>query len=177
MIIDKELVSQLYRPYFFITGVLDIKANYFKKKIEEGVQNSNLNYKTNVVGEHTSWKFFNRDKNFGILLLQMMDCLDGLNLELGKYYLDDSWGLIEKFGNFTKKHNHDTCYASGVLYINDHHQKLSFPEINQEITPQEGRFVLFSSFLLHYTKRNIQDTPKYAIAFNFKGNTIGDTVE
>ena len=177
MIIDKKIISQIYRPYFFVTGVFDIDAEYFKKRIEEGIQSSNLNYKTNVVGEQTDWKFFTRDKNFGILLLQMMDYIEGLNLELGKYYLDEAWGLIEKFGNFTKKHDHRNMYASGVLYINDHHQKLYFPEINEEITPQEGRFVLFSSFLLHHTTRNVKDTSKYAIAFNFKGQTVGDTLK
>ena len=32
MIIEKEIISQVYRPYFFITGIFDIDAKYFKKK-------------------------------------------------------------------------------------------------------------------------------------------------
>ena len=53
MRIDKEIVSQILRDYIFITGVFDIDSKYFKKRIEEGVQNSSINYKTNVVGKHT----------------------------------------------------------------------------------------------------------------------------
>jgi hypothetical protein len=167
MRIDKEIISKLYREYFFISGILDVDDKYFKKRIDEGVQNSNLNYKTNVMGQQTSWKFFNSDKNFGILLCQMIDYLEGLNCKLDPFCLTDSWGLIERFGEFTNKHNHGPCVISGILYLNDHYQKLHFPQINQEITPKKGRFVLFSSFLDHYTKRNIQNTAKYAISFNF----------
>ena len=176
MIIDKEIISQIYRPYFFITGVFDIDEKYFKKRIEEGIQNSNLNYRTNVYGQHTDWKFFNKDKNFNVLLLQMIDYLEELNIDLDKFYLEDSWGVVLGFGDYTKKHAHGPNYISGVLYLNDHHQKLYFPEINQEITPEKGRFILFSSFLSHYTKRNIQKKEKYAISFNFQVQTMGDLV-
>ena len=167
MIIDKEIISQIYQPYFFATGVWDIDANYFKKRIDEGIQNSNLNYKTNVLGAQTDWKFFNQDKNFGILIIQILDYLEKLNFDLKLCYLAESWGLIEKFGDVTKKHTHSHAYFSGVLYLHDHHQKLYFPEINQEITPQKGRVVLFSSFLKHYTTRNLQEAEKYAVSFNF----------
>ena len=167
MIIDKEIVSKIPWDYAFITGIFDIDAKYFKKRIEEGVQSSNINYKTNVVGQHTEWKFFNNDKKFLTLLFQINDYLENLNIKLCGYHLKEAWGLIENFGEYTKKHDHLPAYLSGSLYINDHYQKLYFPEINQEITPQKGRFVIFSSFLQHYTKRNLRDMLKYAISFNF----------
>ena len=50
--------------------------------------------------------------------------------------------------------------------MNDHPQKLDFPDINESITPEEGRFVMFSSFLNHKAKRNVVEKAKYAIAFN-----------
>ena len=173
MIIEKEIISQVYRPYFFITGIFDIDAKYFKKRIEESVQHSHLNYKTNVKGQQTDWNFFNKDKNFGILIGQILDHLERMNLELESCHLQDAWGLIEKFGDFTAKHNHGSSYFSGVIYLNDHHQKLYFPEINEEVTPKKGRAVIFSSFLQHYTKRNLRDTAKYALSFNFNGDTYG----
>ena len=174
MIIDKEIISQISRDYIFITGVVDIDSEYFKKKIDEGVQTSKINYTTNVRGKHTGWKFFNNDEQFIGLLLQVLDHVDGLNINLKRFYLVDSWGLIEKFGEFTNQHEHAECYLSGVLYLNDHSQKLYFPEIKQEILPQQGRFVLFSSFLSHYTKRNFQSIDKYAISFNFASQTFID---
>ena len=169
MIVDKEIISKTYRDYLFISGIMDINAKYFKKRIDESVHNSNLNlnYQTNVFGKQTGWKFFNNDETFIASLLELLDYIEELNLKLEKFYLEDSWGLIEGFGNYTKKHTHGPSYLSGVLYLNDHHQKLFFPEIKQEITPQKGRVILFSSFLTHYTKRNLTDIKKYAISFNF----------
>ena len=167
MIINKEIISKLYKEYFFITGVFDIDAQYFKKRIDEGIQTTSLDYKTNVMGQQTDWKFFNNDKNFGKLMAQVLDYLEHSNLNLEPCHLEDSWGIKEGFGEFTKKHNHGFAYFSGVLYLHDHSQKLYFPEINQEITPTTGRIVLFSSFLKHYTKRNLQDAAKYAVSFNF----------
>ena len=173
MIIEKEIVSRILTDYIFITGVLDIDSRYFKKRIEEGVQNSNINYKTNVVGRHTEWKFFNKDEQFNVLLLQMIDHLEGLSTPTAGFQLAEAWGLIEKFGDYTKRHNHSSAYLSGVIYLNDHHQKLYFPTIKQEIIPKKGRFVIFSSFLTHYTKRNLKHKTKYAISFNFLHNHYG----
>ena len=167
MIIEKEIISKLYREYFFISAVFDVDAKYFKKRIDEGVQNSPLNYQTNVKGQQTDWKFFNKDKHFGILIGQMLDYLEKLSFKLEPCFFGESWGLIEEFGDFTTEHNHAARYFSGVLYLHDHPQKLYFPEINQEITPKKGRLVLFSSFLKHYTERNQGQTAKYAISFNF----------
>jgi len=167
MIIDKEIISQIPRDYIFVTGVIDIDSQYFKKRIDAGIQDSPLNYTTNVYGQQTQWKFFNNDKQFVVLVLQLIDYLENLNIELEAFYLKEAWGLIEKFGDYTKKHRHGGVYLSGVLYLNDHHQKLYFPEIKQEIIPKKGRFVIFSSFLLHQTKRNLKHKDKYAISFNF----------
>jgi len=175
MRIEKEIISKVRKDYFFVSGIFnDIDAKYFKKRIDEGVQSSTLNFQTNVVGKHTEWKFFNKDDNFGLLLLQMLDYIDDLNVELEKFYLHEAWGLIETFGGYTKRHSHAPHYISGVLYLTDHYQKLHFPDIHQEITPKVGRFVLFSSFLKHYTKRNLKHKAKYAISFNFSGALVGD---
>ena len=176
MIIDKEIISKVKRDYFFISGIFDVDAKYFKERIDEGVQASNnLSFKTNVIGKHTEWKFFNTDKNFILLLLQLIDYLEDLEVESERFALAESWGLIEGFGGYTQKHNHGPYYLSGVLYLNDHYQKLYFPDIKQEITPKTGRFVLFSSFLKHYTKRNLQHKDKYAISFNFSGALVKET--
>ena len=173
MKIDKEIISKTLRDYFFITGTFDIDSKYFKKRIEEGVQNSSLNYQTHVRGQLTEWQFFNRDEQFKGLLLQLIDYLESLNVELEGFHLEDAWGLIEKFGDYTRKHNHGSSYLSGVIYLNDHYQKLYFPTLKQEIIPKKGKFVLFSSFLTHYTKRNHEHKDKYAISFNLNITNVG----
>ena len=126
MLIEKEIVSKVSRDYIFITSLFDIDSQYFKKRIEEGIKTSTLNYKTNVVGKHTAWRFFNNDKKLQTVLLQMIDHLESLNTNLDTFHLEASWGLIEKFGDYTKTHHHAPAYLSGVLYLNDHSQKLYF---------------------------------------------------
>ena len=172
MIIDKEIVSKIARDYIFVSGISDLDTKYFKKRIDEGIQSSTLNYKTNVYGKHTEWTFFNNDNQFLVLLFQMIDHLEGLSVKLNKFVLKNSWGIIEGMGEHTKRHHHEPYYLSGVLYLNNHSQKLYFPDLQQEVTPQMGRFVVFSSFLEHYTKRNLQHEEKYAISFNFESAQI-----
>ena len=82
MKINKEIISKLPRDYVFITGTFDLDAPYFKKRIEEGVKVSSLNYKTNVHGQRTEWKFFNKDEKLGLFFLHVIDYIDNLNLDI-----------------------------------------------------------------------------------------------
>ena len=174
MKIEKEIVAKIPRDYLFVSGILDVDAKYFKRRIEEGVKASSINYQTNVYGKHTEWEFFNKDKEFNVLLFQMIDHLETLTIDLQSFYLKNAWGIIEGIGEYTQRHHHEPNYISGVIYFNNHPQKLYFPDIKQEITPQTGRFAIFSSFLNHHTKRNIVDKDKYGISFNFRSAMILD---
>ena len=174
MKIEKEIVAKIPRDYLFVSGILDVDAKYFKSRIEEGVKASSINYQTNVYGKHTEWEFFNKDKEFNVLLFQMIDHLETLTIDLQRFYLKNAWGIIEGIGEYTQRHHHEPNYISGVIYFNNHPQKLYFPDIKQEITPQTGRFAIFSSFLNHHTKRNIVDKDKYGISFNFRSAMILD---
>ena len=131
-----------------------------------------INYKTNVQGKHTEWEFFNKDKEFHILLFQIIDHLEALKINFQPFFLHSSWGIIEGLGEHTQKHHHEPEYLSGALYLNAHPQKLYFPDIQQEITPEIGRFAVFSSFLSHHTKRNLIEKEKYAISFNFRSSAV-----
>jgi len=168
MEIQKEIKSKIERDYFFIEGMLDLDAKYFINKIEEGIKGSPLSYKTNVKGQHTSWTFFLNDEKFQIILLKLIDCIEELKLVSHKFRIKDAWGLKEGFGEHTQKHDHLPALISGIIYLNNHSQKLYLPDIKTEIIPQCGKFILFSSFLNHYTKRNIINENKYAISFNFQ---------
>ena len=163
MKIDKEIVSKIARDYIFISGVIDVDVKYFKKRIDEGIKASSINYKTNVYGKHTEWDFFKKDKEFVVLLFQIIDHIETLKIDLQRFFLNSSWGIIEGIGDHTQRHHHEPNYLSGVLYLNNHPQKLYFPDIQQEITPEVGRFAIFSSFLAHHTKRNLIEKEKYAI--------------
>ena len=89
---------------------------------------------------------------------------------LRKYDFKEAWGYKQGFGHRTTEHDHIPNYLSGVLYLTNGNQKLLFKEINQEITPSVGKFVIFSSFLRHRAERNLSKEYKYGIAFNFSFN-------
>ena len=109
-----------------------------------------------------------------VLLFQMIDHLETLTIDLQRFFLNSSWGIIEGIGDYTQRHHHEPNYLSGVLYLNSHPQKLYFPDIQQEITPAIGRFAIFSSFLSHHTKRNLIEKEKYGISFNFRSAMVGE---
>ena len=175
MEIQKEILSQIKRDYFFIVGTIEIDANYFINKIEEGIKSSSLNFKTNVVGQMTEWKFFRGDKKFIDIMFKFLDYLDNNKITKESHFLNGAWGVKESFGEYTKEHSHLPSYLSGSIYLNNHSQKLYFPDIKKEIEPKKGTFVLFSSFLKHYTNRNNTNKSKYALSFNFDYTTVYGT--
>tara|TARA_Y100000592_G_scaffold74063_1_gene115482 strand:+ start:228 stop:767 length:540 start_codon:yes stop_codon:yes gene_type:complete len=177
MKINKIIKAKVQRDYFFAEGDLDINCAYFIREIEKGSnQDNNANYKTNVKGRMTSPYYFMRDKEFVKTLQPILDLIDGNIKDSPPYGLDSAWGYREGFGEYTREHDHISCWLSGVIYLNKHHQKLMFPEIKKEVAPKEGNFILFSSFLLHKTRRNTEENFKYGLAFNFKQNGVFDNL-
>jgi len=165
---DKKIISEIKQPYFFFKGTFDkIDSKYFIKKIDEGCElKDNNSFQTNVIGGMTSWDYFNQDPKFIKILQTFMDFLDK-NISLTKYQLTDAWGYRMNSGGETREHGHKPNLWSGVLYLNKHKQTLDFPEINYSVKPEKGKFVLFSSILLHKSDRHRENNPKYGISFNF----------
>jgi hypothetical protein len=164
---NKIIKSKIERPYFFYTGkIKNINSKYFIKKIDEGCNlANNHSFKTNVIGEMTNFKFFNKDTEFLKLLFPFFDVIDKEH-KLEKYTLCDSWGIKNNFSCYTAEHSHGNNLFSGVIYLHDHPQLLEFPEIGEKIKPDTGSFVIFTSFLRHSCKRNLINKTKYALSFN-----------
>ena len=68
MEIKKAIRSKIERDYFFVVGDIDLDAKYFINKIEEGIKDSPLNYKTNIQGKMTDWNFFINIGHVNIIL-------------------------------------------------------------------------------------------------------------
>ena len=169
MEIQKEIKSKIERDYFFIEGTLDIDVDHFINKIEEGIKDSSsVTRRESLKVQMTEWEFFLKDREFFPILIRIIDCIDELKLVKHKYHIGAVWGARAGFGEYAQEHDHLPDLISGIIYLNDHSQKLYFPEIKKEIIPQRGKFALFSSFLKHYTRRNIIDKNKYSISFNFQ---------
>ena len=43
MKIEKEIVAKIPRDYLFVSGILDVDAKYFNRRIEEGVKAYSIN--------------------------------------------------------------------------------------------------------------------------------------
>ena len=176
MKVNKTIRSKAKIDYLLAHGVMDIDTQYFINKIDEGIQqNNNESFKTNVRGFMTSWDYFLKDNNFLKAIFPLFDYLDELKLK--EYYINSAWGLKESFSHHTIEHDHRPYYLSGIIYLQDHNQKLLFTEIKKEFKPKKNSFIIFSSFLKHKTTRNISSVDKYAISFNidfgkFPGGTI-----
>lgn len=168
MNLEKEIITKIQKEVIFLVGKIKINSQYFIDKIEEGIQNSKNNFNTNVIGYMTEWNYFCNDKEFIKLLMPILDKIDQ-NKFIRNYYLKEAWGLKEGFSHQTKEHDHP-AYLSGVIYLNNHTQELIFSQINQKVTPEKGKFVIFSSELKHMTNRNNSNKNKYAISFNFNLN-------
>lgn len=166
MQIVKEIQSKVYKDYFFIKGKVDIDSEYFIEKIKKGCSDKDaINYQTNILGGHTSWKYFVEDLKFNKVLFKLLDYLDN-NLNLPSYQLTECWGFQCHLGSKTRNHNHSPMIVSGVIYLNEHPQILEFTDIKQTVKPEIGSFVLFSPFLNHGCNRNHLDIIKYGISFN-----------
>lgn len=168
MKIEKLLKSEIKREYFFVKGNIPIDTKYFIEKIDQGISEpDNNNYKTNVVGNMTHYKYFSKDEKFFEILIPMLDLIDSHTFkEAHKYGLEEAWGYVENFSNYTKEHNHLSAFISGAVMLSDHNQSLYFKELNETVESKPGNFVLFSSFLAHSNKRNQTKEPRYGLSFN-----------
>jgi hypothetical protein len=168
MLLNKIIKSKLEVPYIYLSGTIEnINTNYFIEKMEKGFkQENNKNFLTNVKGLMTSWDFFNNDLEFLKLLWPFFDLIEKEILNLPKFILQESWGIRNDLGSYTKSHDHLRSIFSGVIYLNDHNQLLNFPDINQTLKPSMGSFAIFSGFLKHNCIRSLDMRPKYALSFN-----------
>ena len=167
MIIQDKILSTIEQPFFFYKGKFNkINTKYFIDKIEEGCKaDDNNSFKSNIIGGMTNYKFFIIDIEFLKLIWQIFDIVDK-DVKKEIYSLSNAWGLRNGLSHFTKHHNHIGCFFSGVIYLNKHPQILEFPEINKTVEPDVGSFAVFSSFLNHYCKRNLDNQVKYGMSFN-----------
>jgi len=168
MIVNKEFNRRVAREYFWIQGILDVDCQYFIEKIKEScASEDNNNYKTNIKGLMTPFKFFLQDEKFlKQIALPLVEYIDE-NYHFKRYHLFDAWGFEEKPKEKTIFHDHQEALWSAVLYLNNCEQPLEFPQIKQQVKPEEGAFCIFSPFLSHGCNKNPDNVSKFGMSFNF----------
>jgi len=174
--LSKYIEKEVLVPSFLIELTLNVTSvkDDLIKTIEKGIlENSNMNYKTNVKGQMTHWKYFNSNQSFLSVLDQGFLEIEK-NMKLKEGHIFDAWGIKIFDRGYTVYHNHSEALYSGILYLNDSEQVIHFPRLNIEINPKEGSFLFFSSHLIHGTKNYNFKNIKYAIPFNFKEKKTWD---
>jgi len=144
----------------------------FKKAIDKGVKKKNNNYKTNVHGKMTSFKYFNKDNNFEKFISDLnpyFKKITNKNLQL-----IDSWGNILEGKDYVKVHEHAPNLVSGILYLSEGRGTF-FHHYNFEVKSEPGVFVLFDSTIRHEVKQGYFNEKRYSLVFNF--NMLSDYKE
>tara|TARA_R100000963_G_scaffold356_2_gene536 strand:+ start:439 stop:978 length:540 start_codon:yes stop_codon:yes gene_type:complete len=135
---------------------------------------SNSNYKTNVKGKMTNFKYFNTNNNF----IKFLDLIRPMFKKViqRSVQLKDSWGNILGKNDYVYVHNHHPCSVSGILYLTEG-ASTYFPLYNKHIEAEAGKFVLFDPMLDHSVPKNKSSQKRYSLSFNFQLKGDYDSLE
>ena len=164
--------KKIQKDIFFYESILDnVDTKSFIKEIELGINSKdNMNHRTNVHGQMTSWNYFDKNVHLNEIL---SFCLDHFKLDskMPNSYLADSWGIKMKKNCFTRPHDHGEATLSGIIYLNTmKNSYVEFPELDFKTKIIKNKIILFSGNLTHQTKRITNNNIKYALSFNFRRN-------
>tara|TARA_R110000796_G_scaffold134866_2_gene250805 strand:+ start:38 stop:607 length:570 start_codon:yes stop_codon:yes gene_type:complete len=161
-------------PLKIITTNLGIPFEYKQKYIKEVYSIKDYqNHSTNVKASMSSWRIWEQNPKFNILLdsiyktIQRTNPLDN-NLNQ-KYDLVSCWSTIYTKSNFTISHSHEPSYLSFVYYLqSDSSTPIIFDDCNFEIIPKDDLLVIFPSTLTHHVPPHKSDKDRVVIAGNLE---------
>lgn len=171
-LIEKKILKHSFL-YEVQLDLLDEDVNYLINKIEQGIKESNYNFKTNVQGFMTPFNFFIKDEVYLKYLIQTMEFLQNQTCDR-PFGLIEAWGIKMNKKHYTRFHDHTPSEICGSLYLNDCEHSLKFPEYNLEIPLKKGTFLIFSGNLRHGADAIKNDMSRYAIPFSGNYNSPWD---
>jgi hypothetical protein len=106
------LIKQINKDIKVPIDFIELKLNILEHKdiliseIEKGIiENSNMNFKTNVKGKMTAWDYFNKNTYFRKILSESFDHIEGI-FDFPECHLLEAWGIKIEEGERTNLHNH-----------------------------------------------------------------------
>ena len=153
------------------------------KKIKDFQKNTDSTSKSNIGGYQSNKSF--DDKEFNESIINAISETTGLS---GGYCIEN-WVNINGKGDKNKRHAHPIAFLSGVYYINvpKNSGVINFYDprgicmsgmtdgnisINgfepHSITPSNGMFLCFPSWLEHEVEENMTDEDRISISFNIE---------
>ena len=106
------------------------------------------------------------------------------NSDLKQFHIANSWVNIYPTGSYVSEHLHNGCYLSAVLFLQTPEEcgdfylldPLEYHKINSigkedtkhKFKPEEGRFILFPSYLKHGSLPNESKDDRIILSLNIK---------
>jgi hypothetical protein len=141
-----------------------------KYKIKNSISEE-TSHRTYVRGEMTNWESFLYDKDFSVFFTEIMNQYKHIiapNSIFGnELKVIEVWGTILKKGDHIALHQHNTLH--GILYLTEG-TPLIFPELEIEIKPKPGDWIISDPFLFHGTEIVETNDERINIVFNFQFN-------
>ena len=164
---------------------------------EECIRRSTLNSGRNASnsGGWQSYNIFSDDNFFSEFILEIEKQANNFAKELEicqSLKLSNLWININEYKDSNRKHHHPGCIFSGVFYVKvpDEFSTLRFFHPSTDlmvrdwnvdfklnkytacfwnVRPEEGKLILFPSWLNHEVDQNLSQEKRISISFNFKG--------
>jgi uncharacterized protein (TIGR02466 family) len=165
---------------------------------EECIRRSTLD--SGRIATNTGWQsnnIFSDDDFFSDFILEIEEQANRFAKELEicqKVKLNNSWININGYKDFNRRHTHQNSIISGVFYIKvpdkssrlrfyhpafhlmvrDWNVDIKYNEYTSDIwniIPEEGKLVLFPSWLEHEVDQNLSQEKRISISFNLVGES------
>jgi hypothetical protein len=137
--------------------------------VKEGVKKSQINRKTNIIGDHTNFDYLVNNPKFHKFLQKIRASIYKVYKQ--NFVVKNVWGNIySKPLDHAKPHNHQDSVLCGILYCTDEiGPGTYFEQHDLLIKEKKGRFVLFHPHLLHEVRPYNYTKERITIAWNFFG--------
>jgi len=123
----------------------------------------------NVKATMTDWNIttpqIEKLKSFTISNLVFFDYVKKIG---GNYFFQDFWAIIYHKNDLTLPHDHNPSNFSFVYFLDTkkYQSPLLFSYNKEKIVPEEGKFVIFPSVLVHEVPKNKYDEKRITLAGN-----------
>ena len=130
-------------------------------------------------------QFLSKIKN---ILPEIFENYMGWHCKLEQINISAMWSIINEKNSFNIRHNHPNCYFSAAYYVKTNIKAgrikfwdpkevktMYYPAIKNynefssnivHIIPEEGKLLLFPSYLHHSVETNLSDEDRIVISFN-----------
>ena len=134
-------------------------------------RNDEQQHTTNVKAKMTGWNLEN-ESSLQILKQYILEFAKIISKSrfnyVEKFVVKEMWAAAYKSDDYTIEHDHWPATWSTCYYINPpkNCSGLYFPDLNEELTVENGMLVLFPGWVRHGVKKCTFDGTRYAVAAN-----------